>query len=85
MSSIHHVTAVWDAEAGVFVSRSTIPGLVIEAETFDAFMDLVKALAPEMIAHNLPTAARPTRFRFRPRGTFCSMWLECRRTTILTW
>jgi hypothetical protein len=59
VSSVHHVTAIWDQEAGVFVSQSTIPGLVIEAETFDEFMELVRALAPEIIAQNLPTAARP--------------------------
>ena len=53
------VTATWDAEARVFTSQSDIPGLVIEAETFEEFVELVRALAPEVIAANLPTARGP--------------------------
>ena len=53
------VTATWDAEAGVFTSKSDIPGLVVEAETFEELVDLVRTLAPDMIAANLPTARRP--------------------------
>jgi hypothetical protein len=51
-----NVAAIWDNEAKVFVSQSDIPGLVIEAETFDAFVSLVDRLAPVMIADNLPEA-----------------------------
>lgn len=57
------VTAIWDDEANVFTSESDIPGLVVEAETFDAFVEVVSALAPEVIAANLPTARRPHRVR----------------------
>ena len=53
------VTATWDAEARVFTSRSDIPGLVVEAETFEEFVALVEALAPEVIAANAPDAPRP--------------------------
>jgi hypothetical protein len=48
------VTAIWDAEADVFYSASDIPGLHLEAATFDEFVELVRALAPEMITDNLP-------------------------------
>jgi uncharacterized protein DUF1902 len=54
------VTATWDAEAGVFCSQSDIPGLHVEAATFDEFVALVRDLAPEMIADNLPQAKANT-------------------------
>jgi Domain of unknown function (DUF1902) len=53
------VTALWDAEAEVFTSVSDVPGLHIEAETFDAFVALVHDLAPDVIAHNLPSVSGP--------------------------
>ncbi|MBK5962376.1 hypothetical protein CCR97_29920 [Rhodoplanes elegans] len=53
------VTATWDADAGVFYSQSDVPGLHIEAETFDAFLELVRDLAPEMIADNRPDIEGP--------------------------
>jgi hypothetical protein len=49
------VTAVWDPEAEVFTSTSNIPGLVVEAETFEEFVFLVEALAPEMLEANMPS------------------------------
>ena len=59
MQKAFTVTATWDAEARVFTSRSDIPGLVVEAETFEEFVALVEALAPEVIAANAPDAPRP--------------------------
>ena len=56
------VTAVWDADAKVFTSSSDIPGLVVEADTFEEFVSLVEVLAPEMLAANLPDAKRPYHF-----------------------
>jgi Domain of unknown function (DUF1902) len=56
LTQAFHVAAVWDDEAKVFVSQSDIPGLVIEAESFDEFVALVDQLAPSMIADNLPQA-----------------------------
>ena len=53
------ITATWDADAGVFTSQSDIPGLVVEAETFEEFVNLVRTLAPEVIAGNLPAARGP--------------------------
>ncbi|MFY8140515.1 MAG: DUF1902 domain-containing protein [Caulobacter sp.] len=53
MNQRFHVQAEWDAEADVWISSSNIPGLHIEADTLGEFMELVAALAPEMLADNL--------------------------------
>jgi hypothetical protein len=53
------VTAVWDPDAEVFTTESDIPGFVVEAGTFEELVDLVRSLAPEVIAANLPAASRP--------------------------
>lgn len=47
-----HVSADWDAEARVWVSTSNIPGLVVEADTLPEFVELVQALAPDLLADN---------------------------------
>jgi Domain of unknown function (DUF1902) len=52
------VTAIWDSEAEVFTSTSNIPGLVVEAETFEEFVSLVEVLAPAMLEANMPTVQR---------------------------
>lgn len=52
MSAAYHVQADWDAQAGVWVSKSNIPGLVVEAATLAQFIELVEALAPELLADN---------------------------------
>ncbi|MEQ7156079.1 DUF1902 domain-containing protein [Brevundimonas aurifodinae] len=46
------VTAVWDAEAGVYWSQSNIVGLNVEAETLGEFVDLVETLAPSLMRDN---------------------------------
>jgi len=51
--SAYHVQAEWDAEAGVWISSSNIPGLVIEAASLSEFFELVSALAPELLAENV--------------------------------
>ena len=53
MSERYHVQAAWDPEAKVWISSSNIPGLVVEADTLGEFIELVEALAPEMLADNL--------------------------------
>ena len=45
----------------MFTSQSSIPGLVVEADTFEEFVSLVEELAPEMLQANLPEAPRPYR------------------------
>jgi hypothetical protein len=61
------VTAIWDAKARVFTTQSDIPGLVIEADTFEELVDLVETLAPEVIAANLPDASPPYRVHIETR------------------
>lgn len=63
MQKPFHVTAFWDAEARVFTTVSDIPGLVVEADSFEELVDLVEALAPEVIAANVPNATRPYQVR----------------------
>ena len=64
MSESFYVKAVWDAEPGVWISESDIPGLVIEADTLAEFEELMDALAPEMLADNLGIRARSVAVRF---------------------
>ncbi len=52
MSTAYHVQANWDADARVWVSVSNIPGLVVEAETLPEFIELVQALAPDLLSEN---------------------------------
>ena len=59
MNTTFTVTAIWDRTAHVFTSRSDIPGLVVEADTFEELVDLVEALAPEVIKANIPDARWP--------------------------
>ena len=61
MAKTFTVTALWDSEAEVFTTESDIPGLVVEAATFEELVDCVRALAPEVIAANLPAAPHPYR------------------------
>jgi len=67
MTSAFTVTAVWDPDAQVFTTESDIPGLVVEAATFEELIDLVRALAPEVIAANVPTASAPFRVQIVTR------------------
>ena len=53
------VTAHWDPAARVFTTQSDIPGLVVEAETYEELVVLVEALAPDIITTNLPQVQRP--------------------------
>ena len=47
------VRAVWDDAAAVWVATSDdVPGLVTEADTFEALREKVLALVPELMADN---------------------------------
>ena len=59
MARTFTVTAHWDPEVRVFTTQSDIPGLVVEAETYEELVGLVEALAPGIIAANLPHVQRP--------------------------
>ena len=52
MANTYHVEATRDPEAKVWVSSSDIPGLVIETATLAEFEQLVRDLAPAMLAEN---------------------------------
>lgn len=67
LASDFRVIARWDAEASVFYSESDVPGLVVEAETFDEFVDLVNSLAPELLAENCPDIPGPHRISVETR------------------
>mgnify|MGYP000926065340 CR=1 FL=1 len=45
MPQSYTIVAIWDPEARVFTSQSDIPGLVVEADTFEEFVDLVRFLS----------------------------------------
>lgn len=67
------VSAIWDDVAGVFYSQSDLPGLHVEAATFDEFVALVHDLAPDMIADNAPHVSGPV-----------SVSINARRELVLT-
>ena len=65
MINHYDVFAIWDDEAKVFTSQSNIPGLVVEAESFEEFVELVEALAPDVLSANIPDAKRPFKFNIQ--------------------
>lgn len=69
MKQNYTVTAMWDDEAKVFTSSSNIPGLVIEADSFEEFVSLVEQLAPEVLAANVPDSERPYVFEIDSHRT----------------
>jgi hypothetical protein len=50
------VEAIWDAEAKVYISRSDIVGLHIEAATIEEFEEVLHDVATELIVANHLTA-----------------------------
>lgn len=66
MKPSYYVEALWDSEASVWISKSNIPGLVIEADTLAEFEQLMNELAPEMLSanENIRNARVPVDFRF---------------------
>jgi len=57
MAKQYHVEAVWDAQVGVYFAKGNIPGLNVEAATMAEFIEIVRDLAPELIAANEPEHA----------------------------
>ena len=52
MKRSFYVKAVWDDEAGVYISDSDIDGLHIQADTLDEFEAVMNDAAPELIVAN---------------------------------
>lgn len=50
MRKTYHVEALWDPEAKPWVSKSDLPGLVLETATLDEFEALIRDLGPELVA-----------------------------------
>jgi predicted RNase H-like HicB family nuclease len=49
----YHVKAQWDSEAGVWVASSDdVPGLATGADTFEALVDKLKVVIPELLEEN---------------------------------
>jgi hypothetical protein len=69
MSATYHVHATWDPDAAVWVSETDIPGLVIEAGTLAEFEDLIRHLAPELLAENAAVHGS-VRIELEARGGF---------------
>jgi hypothetical protein len=65
-----HVTAHWDPEAEVFYSETDVPGLVVETETLDEFIDLVNHFTSELLADNMPEFKGPYRLMIEARREF---------------
>lgn len=54
MTDEYVVLANWDEDAGVWYVKATdIPGLNVEAETLEAFREIIADLAPDLVAANL--------------------------------
>jgi hypothetical protein len=59
MSRTYTVRAEWDWKAGVWVvGESDIPGLFIEAPTFDAFVEVVQDVAPALLDDDTRASAK---------------------------
>jgi hypothetical protein len=69
MTQIFKVSAIWDPAVGIYVSESEVPGLVVEAETFEEFIATVEALAPDLLQANMPEARRPYEFEILAQRT----------------
>ena len=52
MAKSFHIKAHRDDDAGVWVSRSDVDGLHVEAATLDEFRAIVADMAPAVIAAN---------------------------------
>ena len=48
----HNVRLIWDEEERIWYTHTDIPGLCLEAETFDGLVEEVRLAAPEMLDLN---------------------------------
>ena len=46
------IHAIWDEEAGVFYAESNVPGLHIEAETIQQFIEVIQDVVPQLLESN---------------------------------
>jgi predicted RNase H-like HicB family nuclease len=65
MTDIRRIHATFDPESSVWWAESDdLPGLVTEAATFDALVERVAAVAPELLATNGQIPAGPVTLEF---------------------
>ncbi len=53
-----YVQAIWDEEAGVYISESNIPGMFIQTETLGLFEEVMLDVVPDLIEANILKPAR---------------------------
>jgi predicted RNase H-like HicB family nuclease len=59
------VNVQWDDDAGVWIATSDdIPGLCIQADSFDELIDIANQFAPELLELNKVTVDKPFSLRF---------------------
>ena len=69
---VYHVTAEWDDEALVWVASSEdVPGLATGADTFEALVQKLKVVIPELLVENglLPAGTEGIPFEIRAERT----------------
>ena len=52
MKMKYNVRLIWDSEARVWYTQTDIPGLCLEAETFDELVEEVRLAAPVLLELN---------------------------------
>jgi predicted RNase H-like HicB family nuclease len=53
MTTVYHIQADWDPEAGVWVATSDdVPGLVTESATIEALTEKLRIMIPELLEAN---------------------------------
>jgi len=65
---LYHVTAEWDDEGQVWVASSEdVPGLATGADTFEALVQKLKVVIPELLVENglLPAGTEGVPFEIR--------------------
>ena len=70
--SLYHVTAEWDDEGQVWVASSEdVPGLATGADTFEALIEKLKVVIPELLVENglLPTGTSGVPFEIKAERT----------------
>ncbi|HEY4774521.1 MAG TPA: DUF1902 domain-containing protein [Xanthobacteraceae bacterium] len=68
----YHVKAEWDEEAQVWVASSEdVPGLATGADTFEALIDRLKIVIPELLVENglLPPGTDHVPFEIKAERT----------------
>jgi predicted RNase H-like HicB family nuclease len=69
---LYHITAEWDDEGQVWVASSEdVPGLATGADTFEALIQKLKVVIPELLVENglLPAGTEGVPFEIKAERT----------------